>query len=199
MFTGLIEGVGRVERWEKRKDNGRLTLATDLALREMALGSSVAVNGACLTIVLKERGRFIVDVSPETLKRTNLRDVHKGDLVNLERPLRLEERLGGHLVTGHVDGIGRIVGVRRAGQFFSFQFKVPASLGRLLVPKGSVAVDGISLTVNECREERFSVMIIPFTFQHTNLHRRKLGDRVNIENDIVGKYVRQLLAPKRIR
>jgi riboflavin synthase len=199
MFTGLIEDVGRVKRWEKRKENGRLTLSTNLAVREMALGSSIAVNGACLTIVRKERGGFAVDVSPETLKRTNLRDVHRGDRVNLERPLRLGERLGGHLVTGHVDGIGRIVGLRRAGHFLSFQFKVPASLGRLLVPKGSVAVDGISLTVNECREERFSVMIIPFTFEHTNLHRRNLGDRVNIESDIVGKYVKQFLAPKRIR
>lgn len=194
MFTGLIENVGRVHSWEKGKDCGRLTLATDLAVRQMALGSSVAVNGACLTMVSKGRGRFAVDVSPETLKRTNLQDVNPGDLVNLERPLQLGERLGGHLVTGHVDGVGKIVGVRRAGQFFSFQFKVPASLARLLVQKGSVAVDGISLTVNECRDEHFSVMIIPFTFQHTNLHLRKVGDRVNIETDLIGKYVKQLLA-----
>ncbi|MGH7848473.1 MAG: riboflavin synthase [Candidatus Binatia bacterium] len=199
MFTGLIEDVGRVRSWEKRKDSGRLALETRLALKNMALGSSVAVNGACLTVVSKARGCFAVDVSPETLRRTNLQQVKRGGLVNLERPLRLGERLGGHLVTAHVDGLGKLVSVRRAGQFLSLQFKVPVSLARLIVPKGSVAVDGISLTVNECRDERFSVMIIPFTFQHTNLHRRKLGDKVNIETDIIGKYVNQLLAPRRIR
>ena len=199
MFTGLIEDVGRVRSWERRKDSGRLTLETDLAVRGMALGSSVAVNGACLTVVSKARGCFAVDVSPETLRRTNLQQVKPGDLVNLERPLRLGERLGGHLVTAHVDGIGKVISVRRTGQFFSFQFKVPVSLACFLVPKGSVAIDGISLTVNACRGGQFSVMIIPFTFQHTNLHRRKLGDKVNIETDIIGKYVKRLLAPRRIR
>jgi riboflavin synthase len=196
MFTGLIEDVGRVYRWEKRKGSGRLILETDLSTREMALGSSIAVNGACLTVIGKARGRFAVDVSPETLRRTNLRDAIPGDWVNLEQPLRLGERLGGHLVTGHVDGVGKVVSIRGAGEFTLFRFRVPPALVRLLVPKGSVAVDGMSLTVNKCEPREFSVMIIPFTLKHTNLHRRRLGDKVNIEVDIIGKYVKQLLTPR---
>jgi riboflavin synthase len=199
MFTGLIEDVGRVHGWDKGKGAARLALETRLALKPMALGSSIAVNGACLTVMSKGRGRFAVEVSPETLLRTNLQEAKPGDLVNLERPLRLGERLGGHLVTAHVDGMAKLVSIQRAGEFLSLQFKVPVVLARLIVPKGSVAVDGISLTVNECRAGRFSAMIIPFTFQHTNLHRRKLGDRVNIETDIIGKYVAKLLTPERIR
>jgi riboflavin synthase len=199
MFSGLIEDVGRVIDWEKKNDSGRLTVETRLPLKELSLGSSVAVNGACLTVVRKARGRFAVDVSPETLRRTNLQGLRPDQLVNLERPLRLGERLGGHLVTGHIDGLGTILAVRRSSQFTRFEFSFPERSSRLLVPKGSVAVDGISLTVNECERRRFSVMIIPFTFEHTNLHGRRVGDKVNIEADIIGKYVQQLLAQRRIR
>jgi len=196
MFTGLIENVGRVSRWEKRKAAGRLFLETELSTREMALGSSIAVNGACLTVIAKTRGRFAVDVSPETLRRTNLQDARPEDWVNLEQPLRLGERLGGHLVTGHVDGVGKVVSIRAAGEFTLFKFRAPQALLRLLVPKGSVAVDGISLTVNQCARRDFFVMIIPFTLEHTNLHRRRIGDRVNLEVDIIGKYVKQILTPR---
>jgi riboflavin synthase len=196
MFTGLVEDVGRVYRWEKRKASGRLVLESDLSTRAMALGSSIAVNGACLTVIGKARRRFAVDVSPETLRRTNLQYAAPGDWVNLEQPLRLGERLGGHLVTGHVDGVGKVISIRAAREFTLFKFRAPQALMRLLVPKGSVAVDGISLTVNQCAQRDFSVMIIPFTLQHTNLHRRRLGDKVNIEVDIIGKYVKQLLTPR---
>ena len=193
MFTGLIEDVGKVYRWQIRRGSGILTLNTHFPLREVPIGSSIAVNGACLTVVDKARGRFTVDVSPETLKRTNLRKIRSGDPVNLERPLRLSDRLGGHLVTGHVDGVGVVMEIKKKGEFTFFLFQVTAPLYLLLVPKGSVAVDGISLTVNECEKQRFSVTVIPFTLAHTNLRRRKVGDKVNIETDIVGKYVQRLL------
>ena len=198
MFTGLIEDVGTVYRWRMRKGSGVLTINTNLPLREVEMGSSIAVNGACLTVVDKENNRFIVDVSPETLERTNLRKIRKGDLVNLERPLRLSDRLGGHLVTGHVDGIGVTQEIKKRGKFTFFSFEVPASLVSLLVSKGSVAVDGISLTVNECVGQHFSVAIIPLTLKHTNLRGLKLGDKVNIEADIIGKYVQRLLTSEKL-
>lgn len=194
MFTGLIEDVGKLHSREIRKGSGRLVLSTRLPVREIAIGSSVAVNGACLTVVDKGRGRFTVDVSSETLSRTNLKDTAPGSLVNLERPLRLSDRLGGHLVTGHVDGTGIIEEIERRGQFTSIVCGIPASLDPLLVPKGSVAMDGISLTINECEKRCFSVAIIPFTLKHTNLQQRRVGDKVNVEADIIGKYVRRLLA-----
>ena len=193
MFTGLIEDLGEVSRWQVRKRAGRLTLRTALPLKEIRVGSSLAVNGTCLTVVEKSRGRITVDVSPETLKRTNLNKIEAGDPVNLERPLRLMDRLGGHLVTGHVDGVAVTEDIKKRGEFTFFLFRVSAPIYRLLVPKGSVAVDGISLTVNECKKRCFSVAIIPFTLRHTNLHRLRVGDRVNIETDLIGKYLQQLL------
>lgn len=193
MFTGLIEEVGQVHLWKTRRGAGTLTIKTHLPLRAMGLGSSIAVNGVCLTIVEKAKNRFTVDVSPETVKKTNLKMVRPGDLVNLERPLQVGDRLGGHFVTGHVDGIGEVREIKKKGDFIFFDLGVPESLVSLLVPKGSVAVDGISLTVNECKRRRFSVAIIPFTLENTNLRRREVGDRVNIETDIIGKYIQQLI------
>jgi riboflavin synthase len=193
MFTGLIEDVGEVHLWKMRRSSGTLTIKTRLPLRKMSIGSSIAVNGACLTIVDKSKNRFTVDVSPETLKRTNLKMARSGDLLNLERPLRVGDRLGGHFVTGHVDGIGVVQEIMKKGDFTFFVFRVPPSLDPLLVPKGSIAVDGISLTVNECKKQRFSVAIIPFTLEHTNLRRYGVGDKVNLETDIIGKYIQQLI------
>jgi riboflavin synthase len=199
MFTGLIEDLGEVYRWQVRKSAGRLTLRTALPLKEIRVGSSIAVNGTCLTVVEKSRGRITVDISPETLRRTNLNKIEVGDPVNLERPLRLMDRLGGHLVTGHVDGVAVTEEIKKRGEFTFFLFRVSAPMYRLLVPKGSVAVDGISLTVNECKKRCFSVAIIPFTLRHTNLRRRRVGDRVNIETDLIGKYLQQLLKAGRTK
>jgi riboflavin synthase len=193
MFTGLIEDVGKIASLRLNKKSAVLAVETRLPLRPIALGASIAINGACLTIVKKSRRTFTVDVSPETLDRTSLSSLASGSYVNLERSLRLQDRLGGHLVTGHVDGIGVVETIKPRGDFIFFSFRVPARIGALLVTKGSVAVDGISLTVNQCSRLRFSVAIIPFTLQHTNLRTRRVGDKVNIETDLVGKYVHQFL------
>src|SRR5512147_516619 len=189
MFTGLIEDVGEIAALRPRSGSAVITVRTKLPVRRMAMGASVAVNGACLTVVRKLKNAFTVDVSPETLACTNLGALKAGSLVNLEQPMRLNERLGGHLVTGHVDGVGVIAALEKQGEFTIFTFQVARELGRFLVSKGSVAVDGISLTVNQCRRVRFSVAIIPFTLQHTNLQGRRVGDKVNIETDLIGKYV----------
>jgi riboflavin synthase len=197
MFTGLIEDVGRIGAIHLKQDSAVLTVNTKLPVRSMALGASVAVNGACLTVVKKLKNGFTVDVSPETLRRTNLETLRVGSLVNLERPMRLQDRLGGHLVTGHVDGVAKVAAIAKEGEFTIFSFSVPAQLGSLLVSKGSVAMDGISLTVNDCQRKSFSAAIIPFTLQHTNLQARRVGDNVNIETDLIGKYVHSFLAKRR--
>jgi riboflavin synthase len=166
---------------------------TRLSVRAMELGASIAVNGTCLTVVKKGKGKFTVDMSPETLKRTSLKDLRPGSFVNLERPMRLNDRLGGHLITGHVDGVATLASIEKKGEFTFFKFRLLRRLGVILVSKGSVAVDGISLTVNECGAGQFSVAIIPFTLRHTNLRARRVGDKVNIETDLIGKYVHNLM------
>jgi riboflavin synthase len=193
MFTGLIEDVGKIDALRFNNGSAVLTVRTHLPLRALALGASVAVNGACLTVVKRGKRAFTVDVSPETLKRTSLETLAVGSLVNLEQPMRLQDRLGGHLVTGHVDGVGTVVAIRKQGEFTIFTFRVPPCLVSFLVSKGSVAIDGISLTVNDCRKDGFSTAIIPFTLQHTNLRARRVGDKVNLETDLIGKYVRSFL------
>ncbi|HMF49848.1 MAG TPA: riboflavin synthase [Candidatus Saccharimonadales bacterium] len=197
MFTGLIEDVGKIGVLRIAKNSAVLEVKTKLPLRAMPLGASVAVNGACLTVVKKTKNVFMVDVSPETLQRTNLQSLAAGGLVNLEQPMRFQDRFGGHLVTGHVDGIGTITAIKPEGGFTVFRFRVPAIISSLLVAKGSVAVDGISLTVNDCRRDGFSVAIIPFTLQHTNLRVRKVGDKVNLETDLIGKYIQSFLAQRK--
>ena len=168
MFTGLIEDVGVVRALRFNRGAAALTVETNLAVRSMPLGASIAVNGACLTVIKKNRRAFFVDVSPESLTMTNLDGLRVGSLVNLEQPMRLQERLGGHLVTGHVDGVATVSAIAKQGEFTIFSFRLPRRLGALLVSKGSVAVDGISLTVNQCRAGGFSAAIIPFTLGHTN-------------------------------
>ena len=193
MFTGLIEDVGTIAALRLRNGSAVVTVQTKLSVGKMAMGASVAVNGACLTVVKKLKNAFTVDVSPETLACTDLGALQPGTLVNLEQPMRLNERLGGHLVTGHVDGVGTVVMIEKQGEFTIFTFQVGKELSRLLVSKGSVAVDGISLTVNQCRSRSFAVAIIPFTLEHTNLQGRRVGDKVNIETDLIGKYVHSFL------
>lgn len=194
MFTGLIEDVGKVAGLVRSGESGQLAVATALPTAEIRLGDSVAVNGVCLTATRREASLLTFDVSPETLDRSTLGDLKSGDRVNLERALRLSDRLGGHIVTGHVDCIARVEGRREQANALVFTFRLlDPAMARYLVSKGSAAIDGISLTVNEVTPPTFSVTIIPHTAAMTTLVFRKPGDRVNIETDIIGKYVERLL------
>jgi riboflavin synthase len=188
MFTGLIEAVGDVDEIQRRSDGLRLRVRTTLG-RELVAGDSIAVNGVCLTATdCNDRG-FSADVGPETVRVTTLGEIRHGGIVNLERPMRADARLGGHFVQGHVDGTGVLDGIRHDGESHWLTVAFPGDLSPFLIRKGSIAVDGISLTVADLRERRFDVMIIPFTWEHTNLRALQTGDRVNLECDMIGKYV----------
>jgi riboflavin synthase len=189
MFTGIIEGLGTVGAGR----SGRLTVAADFDLQGTRIGDSIAVNGACLTVVALDGRRFTVDVSPETAARTTLSRIGAGERVNLERALRLSDRLDGHLVLGHVDGVGTICGRRSEANAIVVDFAVEEGLARHLIEKGSVAVDGISLTVNRCDARGFGVSIIPHTAKLTTVGFKPVGSAVNIETDIVGKYVEKFV------
>jgi riboflavin synthase len=194
MFTGIISDLGTVAA----RDGGRFAIRCGYAAESIALGASIACDGACLTAVAvaAEAGggsTFTVDVSNETLARTTLDEWQPGRRVNLERALRAGEELGGHLVAGHVDGVGRIVDMRGDGQSRRFTVEAPAELARYIAPKGSVALDGISLTINEVAGRRFGINVIPHTLTHTTLGARKPGDRVNLEVDPIARYVARLM------
>ena len=188
MFTGLVEATGRLLACAPNGSGVRLSLSSPLA-DELTLGDSLAVNGVCLTVVVAERGEIHADVGPETLRVTTLGTLSPGTTVNLERPLRADGRLGGHFVQGHVDVIGTVEGRRPDAECEWLSIAFPSSLAPLIVLKGSIAVDGISLTVAALGLERFEVQIVPFTLEHTNLRGVQPGDRVNLECDMVGKYV----------
>jgi riboflavin synthase len=188
MFTGLVETVGELIERKPTIGGFRLRIATPLA-PELTPGDSVAVNGVCLTVILAERGEFHADIGPETVRVTTLGGVAHGDAVNLERPLRADGRFGGHFVQGHVDAIGQIEELRRDADFHWLTVGFPSQLAPYIVHKGSIAVDGISLTVAGLGGDRFDVQLVPFTMEHTNLGRARLRDRVNLECDMVGKYV----------
>jgi riboflavin synthase len=188
MFTGLIEAIGEVAEMKPTPSGFRLRLTTPIA-SEIAPGDSVAVNGVCLTAVSSDDSSIHADISPETARVTALGSLRRGALVNLERPLRADARLGGHFVQGHVDATGTIEEIRPDGESFWLTVRYPALLAPYIVRKGSIAVNGISLTVAGLDERRFDVQIIPYTWEHTNLHLAKAGDPVNLECDILGKYV----------
>lgn len=193
MFTGLVEGTGTILRLERAARDMRLTIKASLEQPELKIGESIAVDGVCLTVVGSREGAFTVDVSQETLSRSTLGRRQQGDEVNIERALRLGDRMGGHLVNGHVDCTGRVAARRRQGESFVFQFEVPAEVSRYLIEKGSVAVNGVSLTVNRCEGRRFEVNIVPHTARATTMAKLQVGDVVNVEVDIIGKYVEKLL------
>ena len=188
MFTGLIESVGRVEEVTHIDGGVRLDLQTALA-DELRPGESLAVNGVCLTVVTAGAGAVRADLGPETVRRTTLGGLRPGDSVNLERALRADGRVGGHFVQGHVDGTTEVRGIRAEGDARWLTFVLDEALAAYVIAKGSIAVDGVSLTVAALRKDEFDVMIVPFTWSGTNLCLAKPGDRVNIECDMVGKYV----------
>jgi len=188
MFTGLIEHAGRVEALEPIEGGYRLSIETAIA-GDLHEGDSIAVNGVCLTVVGRDERRFVTEIGPETARVTTLGGLAAGALVNLERPMRPDGRMGGHFVLGHVDCVGVLKAVRVDGEFWWMTVGFDAGLAPYFIPKGSVAVDGISLTVATLREAEFDVQIIPFTWEHTNLQAISPGDAVNLEVDVIGKYV----------
>jgi len=191
MFTGLIEIQGKVTS-VKETGNGIGLSLKPMSAYELVLGDSVAVNGVCLTVT-KLNGEISFDVSPETMRSTNLGELKNGNSVNLERALRLSDRLGGHIVSGHVDNVGSIREIRKAGEYTFYKFDATKDILKYVVKKGSIAIDGISLTVVDLDNTSFSVAIIPHTLTATNIGQKRVGDRVNLEVDIIGKYVEKLL------
>jgi riboflavin synthase len=194
MFTGLVEGQGTIRGITPEGDAIRLDVELPTTMTDgLGIGDSVAINGCCLTVIEIDGQVAAFQAGTETLSKTNLGRLDVGHPANLERSLPVDGRLGGHFVQGHVDGVGEVVSIDRDGEWVTMWFRVPAPLARLLVPKGSVAVDGISLTVVNVEEDRFSVALIPHTLEVTTLGIRNVGDPVNIETDILGKYVERLL------
>lgn len=203
MFTGIVEEAGVVATIKRTKKSIELTVRAQGIARGLKLGASVAVNGCCLTLVkLTKRGKFKLlqfDVLQESWQRTNLQFAKPGAIVNLERPLRADGELGGHFVTGHVDGVGKIVRWEKSGADHVLDVQAPADVMRYIVFKGSIAVDGISLTVAAVKKHSFRLWIIPHTFEVTTLRERQVGDAVNLEADLLGKYVEKFLVAKRRR
>lgn len=193
MFTGLVEELGRIKSIARGAKSVRLTVEAREIMSDVKLGDSIAVNGACLTVVDFGHTWFTADVMPETVERTVLAKLKSGDKVNLERTLRLGDRFGGHMVSGHIDGLGTISSLQKDDNAVIVGITAPADIMKYIIKKGSVAIDGISLTVVECGADRFTVSLIPHTAAMTTLGFKKLGEPVNLETDIIGKYVEKLL------
>lgn len=193
MFTGIVEEMGRIRKIIGGLKKRRFEIEGKEVLEDLKVKNSININGACLTVVELKRSSFEVEAVEETLKRTNLRELKTGDRVNLERGLKLSDRLGGHIVLGHIDCVGRIKSIRRKENFWDFEITTQKEFLPYIVEKGSVAIEGVSLTVVFVGSFFFRVSIIPFTYQNTTFGKKKVGDKVNIEFDILGKYVEKIL------
>ena len=193
MFTGLIEEVATIEAVRPASDILRVKIASQIVRTDLQTGDSVSVDGVCLTVTALEPGSFWVDMVPETRQRTTFREVRPGRAVNLERALRLGDRLGGHFVQGHVDGIAQIIRLDRVDQGYWLEVVLPEGTDRFVVEKGSIALDGISLTVARKKDSKVAVAVIPHTWQHTALHTKSVDDFVNVEADLLAKYIATLL------
>jgi riboflavin synthase len=193
MFTGIVEEMGAIASMEKTLAGTRLTILAAIVMGDLKIGDSVSVNGTCLTVVTRDERTFAVEVSPETLSVTTFGHVTAGAPVNLERAMKLNERIGGHLVAGHVDGVGTIRNRHQEGNAIFFTIEAPQEILRYCVVKGSVTVDGISLTINDVTDRGFSVTIIPHTAKVTTLGLKQVNDTVNLESDLIGKYIERLL------
>jgi riboflavin synthase len=199
MFTGIIEEVGEITEIDETRNFRTIRVRAHNVMQDLGLGSSIAVNGVCLTVRSLTANSFTAELSHETLERTTLRSTKRGSLLNLERPMRADSRFGGHIVQGHVDGVGKIRSFNRTGDSWDLEIEAAEAASRYIVEKGSIAVDGISLTVAALRSGGFSIAIIPHTLENTNLRAAKPGDAVNLEYDVVAKYVESLLKPYAIR
>jgi riboflavin synthase len=194
MFTGIIEAIGEIQRVEQQQGDVRLTVSTNgLNLSDAQLGDSIAVNGVCLTAVELSKGQFIADVSNETLSATTMKSIKAGLRVNLECALQAQTRLGGHMVSGHVDGVGEVLERKADARSVRFSFGMPKELARYVAQKGSICIDGISLTVNSVDDSSFSVNVVPHTLEMTTLGDRKVGDAVNLEVDVISRYLERLM------
>jgi riboflavin synthase len=194
MFTGIIEHRGTIESLELRPDGGRVTIHAPALVSSLAVADSIAVNGCCLTIVSASKGTFAADLSGETVRKTSFgvaegTRLKKGSRVNLEQPLTAGKQFGGHFVLGHVDSTGRVVHLSREGEKWWYSIEVPEEIANYVVPKGSITIDGISLTVARWKNPTAEIAVIPYTYEHTNIRDRKPGDAVNLEGDILGKYI----------
>jgi len=196
MFTGIIEHQGVIASLERSADGGRVRVRAPELAAQLAVSASIAVNGCCLTVVERDADSFAADLSGETLRRTSFNEMREGARVNLERPLAAGKEFGGHFVQGHVDGVGRVTRLAREGANWWLGVRLPDELARYVAMKGSITLDGISLTVAGLRDGVVETAIIPYTFEHTNIARMALGDAVNVECDILAKYVERLLASR---
>lgn len=192
MFTGIIEEIGEVSRLQKREKSSKISIRASLILEDMKLGDSISTNGLCLTVSEFNQKEFTADIMPESLNRSNLGTLNVGAKVNLERAMPLNGRFGGHIVSGHIDGVGHILEVKKEENAIWFEIKTSLNLMRYIVEKGSITIDGISLTVAQVKAKSFSVSIIPHTLKETIMADEKVGDTVNLENDILGKYIEKL-------
>jgi riboflavin synthase len=193
MFTGIIEHLGTIESLELHSDGGRLTVHAPTVAPHLAISNSIAVNGCCLTVVSKDHDYFSADLSGETIRKTSFGELEPGMRINLEQPLTAGKEFGGHFVLGHVDTVGRVTRLEPEGDNWWYGVEVPESFARCIVPQGSITIDGISLTVARCNNRIAEIAIIPFTYEHTNVRDKKIGDTVNLEGDILGKYVERRL------
>lgn len=193
MFTGIIEHLGIVDSLKLHVDGGRLTIHAPTVAPHLAIANSIAVDGCCLTVVEVEKGQFSADLSAETIRKTSMGEWRVGMRVNLEQPMTAGKEFGGHFVLGHVDTVGRVSRLEPEGENWWYGVEVPESFVRNIVPQGSIAIDGISLTVARWHERIAEIAIIPFTYEHTNVRDKKIGDAVNLEGDVLGKYVERYL------
>jgi len=193
VFTGIIEHVGTIESLDLRRDGGRIAIQAPTVAPSLAVSNSIAINGCCLTVVSRDTERFSADLSGETLSKTSFRELKPGARVNLEQPLTAGKEFGGHFVLGHIDNVGRVTHLTAEGENWRLGVQVPEDFARYIVPKGSVTIDGISLTVARWSNRIAEVAVIPYTYERTNLRDRKPGDAVNLEGDVLGKYVERYL------
>lgn len=196
MFTGLVEEIGIIKQISPFSSGSRISISASKVLEEVQLGDSIATNGICLTVTSFDQASFTVDVMPETMRHSSLGDLMPGDRVNLERALSLGDRLGGHMVSGHIDGTGRIENLTREDNAHWISIAAPPEILRYIIPRGSIAIDGVSLTVHHLDNKIFKVSIIPQTKEMTTLLNKNIGDRVNLECDMIGKYVERFLSFK---